>query len=166
MADHTQGEEPAPLHRLAGSMAAFSACVQALPGDMFLHRFTEWAPRDVVAHLIGWNRYTREAIEQIRHGEMPPYLADVPNHFVNVNAVLVQTYPATDATVLLDLLGQTGSDLLAALRRLGAEDWMRDFGARNPIERPVYIQRQVDGLSDDYENHAREIAQWRAQWQG
>lgn len=144
-------------------MAAFSASIQAMPGDVFLHRFTDWAPRDVVAHLIGWNQYTREAIEQIQRGEMPPYLADVPNKFVNVNAVSVQTYSATDAAALLDQLGQTGSDLLAALRQLAPEDWTRDFGARNPIGRPVYIQRQVDGLSDDYENHTREIAQWRAQ---
>ena len=144
-------------------MAAFSGYIQALPAAVFLHRFTDWAPRDVVAHLIGWNRATQEAIGQIRRREMPPYIMDLPHDFANVNAASVQAYSSTDRAVLLDLLGRTGADLLATLSRLDPEDWMRDFGARNPVGQPVFIQRQVDGLSDDYEHHTHEIAQWLKQ---
>jgi hypothetical protein len=61
---------------------------------------------------------------------------------------------------LLDLLGRMGADLLASLSRLCLEDWMHDVGARNPTEQPVFIQQHVDGLSDDYDHHTHEIAQW------
>jgi hypothetical protein len=117
----------------------------------------------VVAHLIEWNRATLAAIEQIRRGELPPYIMDLPNDFATVNAASVRAYPSTDRAVLLDLLGRTGADFIAALSRLDTEGWMRDFGARNPIGQLVFIQRQVDGLSDDHEHHTHAMAQWLKQ---
>ena len=163
MTERAHEDGPASMRRLEASMTAFSEHIQALPAEVFLHRYTDWAPRDVVAHLIGWNRATQEAIGQIRRREMPPYIMDLPHDFANVNAASVQAYSSTDRAVLLDLLGRTGADLLAALNRLGPQDWMHDFGARNPIRQPVFIQRQVDGLSDDYEHHTHEMAQWLEQ---
>ena len=96
MTERAQGDGPASMRRLEATMAAFSGYIQALPAAVFLHRFTDWAPRDVVAHMIGWNQATQEAIEQIRRGEMPPYFMDLPNDFANVNAASVQAYSSTD----------------------------------------------------------------------
>lgn len=151
-----------PARRLRASVATFTAIIQALSDDVFLRRFGAWAPRDVVAHLIGWNGHTLRAIEQIQRGEMPPYIADIPNDFANVNAASVRLYPSTDKADLLAELERTAAELLAALARLAPADWTRDFGARNPIGQPLLIQRQVDALSEDYLGHGAEIAQWAA----
>jgi hypothetical protein len=149
-----------PIQRLAAGVAEFVACARALPDDVFLRRFGAWAPRDVVAHLIGWNRLTLQAIAQIRRGEAPAYLDDTPNDFANVNARSVRTYAATDRDALLAELERTAAELQTALAALAPEDWMRDFGAHDSIEGTVYIQRQVDPLAEDYRGHAGEIARW------
>jgi hypothetical protein len=160
MSESTQSAGTDPIERLAASVNAFAACIRALPDDVFPRRFTDWAPRDVVAHLIGWNRATLDAIPLIRRGEMPSYIMDLPNDFANVNAASVRTYSATEQATLLDTLDRSADELLAALRSLDPWDWMHDFGARNPIGQPILIQRQVDALADDYRAHAHEIERW------
>jgi hypothetical protein len=92
MTERAHEDGPASMRRLEASMTAFSRCILALSGEVFLHRFTDWAPRDVVAHMIGWNRATLEAIEQIRRGAMPPYIMDLSSEFSSVNAASVQAY--------------------------------------------------------------------------
>src|SRR5262245_52224247 len=54
------------LQALQSAFETFTACMSMLAVPVFLRRATEWAPRDVVAHLIGWNRSTRTGCEQIR----------------------------------------------------------------------------------------------------
>jgi hypothetical protein len=157
MSDQTENN---PIQRLQGNISRFTDVIRALPEAVFLHRFTEWAPRDVVAHLIGWNYLTREGIAGIRQGISPAYIEDYPNNFATANAASVATYAATERNVLLAELQRSADLLLADLHRLAPADWMHDFGARNPIGRPVFIQRQVDGLSDDYLAHAQEVEAW------
>jgi hypothetical protein len=77
MAERAQdalGDGNDSVRRLAASIAAFSVCIRALPNGMFLQRFTTWAPRDVVAHLIGSNELTKDGVEQIQRGVMPSYV--------------------------------------------------------------------------------------------
>jgi hypothetical protein len=45
------------LQALQSAFETFTACITTLSGPVFLRKVTEGAPRDVVAHLIGWNRY-------------------------------------------------------------------------------------------------------------
>ncbi len=160
--DATTTNADDPVRRLRASVATFTAYIRALPDEVFLRRFGEWAPRDVVAHLIGWNHSTLQAIDQIQRGEMPPYISDIPNDFANVNAASVRGYPSTDKAELLAELERSAEELLAALARLAPDAWMRDFGARNPIGQPILIQSQVDALSEDYLGHGAEIARWAA----
>jgi hypothetical protein len=148
------------IQRLQDNIARFVEVIRALSTDVFLRPVTAWSPRDVTAHLIGWNHYTLEGIEGIRQGISPAYLLDYPNDFATVNAASVQKYAARDKTVLLGELAASATALLARVQQLPEAEWMHDFGARNPIGRPVYIQRQVDGLSDDYLAHAQEVEQW------
>jgi hypothetical protein len=37
-------------------VAAFEECIRSLQEDQFLRKLNHWSPRDIVAHLIGWNR--------------------------------------------------------------------------------------------------------------
>jgi hypothetical protein len=46
----------APLEQAWGALAA---AVRALPEERFLAPLRGWSARDIVAHLIGWNRLMR-----------------------------------------------------------------------------------------------------------
>lgn len=52
------------------SIEDFVHCVASLKEELFLKKLNHWSPRDVVAHLIGWNRYIIEGSNQIRRGEL------------------------------------------------------------------------------------------------
>ncbi len=148
------------LQRLQESAAQFTTVIRSLSDAVFLQQCTDWSPRDVTAHLIGWNHYTLEGIEGIRNGNAPAYLNDFPNGFATVNAASVQRYGATNKDTLLQELETSVAALVTRLQHLPDREWMQDFGARNPIGQPVFIQRQVDGLHDDYVAHAHEVEQW------
>jgi hypothetical protein len=52
------------LQALQSAFETFTACMSTLAVPVFLRRATELAPRDVVAHLIGWSRSTRTGCVQ------------------------------------------------------------------------------------------------------
>ena len=92
------------LQTLQSAFETFTACITTLSGPVFLRQVTQWAPRDVVAHLIGWNRYTRTGCEQIRQGTIPFYFADADEDFRHVNANSVQTYASAEKGALIEEL--------------------------------------------------------------
>jgi hypothetical protein len=85
------------LQALQSAFEMFTTCISTLSGPVFLRRVTQWAPRDVLAHLIGWNRYTVTGCEQIGQGTIPFYLADADYDFRHVNADSVQTYTSAES---------------------------------------------------------------------
>ncbi len=92
------------LQALQSAFETFTACMSRLPVPVFLRPVTEWAPRDVVAHLIGWNHSTITGCEQIRQGMVPFYLADAGDDFRHVNANSIQTYTSREKPPLLEEL--------------------------------------------------------------
>ena len=146
--------------RLQASADAFENCVVALPDEVFLRRFSEWSPRDVLAHLIGWNDYTLIGCRQIRNGEAPFYLSDELNDFSTVNAASVQQYSSQDKQLLLGELERSLQALLGFLRALDPADWGREHGAHDDLGRPEMIRAHVEALIADYVGHRREIERW------
>ncbi len=94
----------ADLQVLQRAFETFTACVAVLSAPLFLRPCTPWAPRDVAAHLIGWNYYTRTGCEQIRQGTLPFYFADAGEDFRHVNANSVQTYASPEKRALIEAL--------------------------------------------------------------
>ena len=146
--------------RLRESADAFKNCVAALPDEVFSRKFSEWSPRDVLAHLIGWNDYTLTGCQQIRNGEAPFYLSDELNDFSTVNAASVQKYSSQDKQLLLGELERSLQALLGFLRTLGPADWEREHGAHDDLGRPEMIRAHVEALSADYIGHRQEIERW------
>jgi hypothetical protein len=68
---------------------AFVASVTALDESLFRRDVNGWTPRDIVAHLIGWNRYKVLGAKQIMRGELPFYDVDPGPDYSKVNAALV-----------------------------------------------------------------------------
>jgi len=51
--------------QLERCVRAFVGSVAALDEHLFLRKVTTWTARDMVAHLIGWNRYVVRGAREI-----------------------------------------------------------------------------------------------------
>ena len=141
------------------SIEDFVHCVASLNEEFFLKRSDHWSPRDVVAHLIGWNRYTIEGSNQIRRGELPFYEIDPGEDCCKVNAVLILEYSSTDRQKMLDELQVSYHELKRFIQSLDSSEWSRDYGVRlkGAI---ITIQNTVDELIEDYDIHTERIKEW------
>ena len=141
------------------SIEDFAHCVASLKEEFFLKRSDHWSPRDVVAHLIGWNRYIIEGSKQIRRGELPFYDIDPGEDYSKVNAVLVLEYSSTDRQKMLDELQVSAQELKRFIQSLDSSEWSRDYGVRHKGA-IITIQNTVDELIEDYDIHTERIKEW------
>ncbi|MDR5682544.1 MAG: glycine cleavage system aminomethyltransferase GcvT [Armatimonadota bacterium] len=143
------------LEDLRAAYEDFRGVAAALPDDLFQRKIRNWTPRDVVAHLVGWNRHTVTGCEQIRAGQLPFYLQDAAHDFANVNAESVRCYATTDRRVLLGELDASMRELEDYLRGLPAGAWDAGVGGGHGT-----VRKTVRALARDYVSHARRLAQW------
>ena len=141
---------------------AFAASVTALDERLFFRNVNGWTPRDIVAHLIGWNRQIVLGAKQILCGELPFYDVDPGPNYSKVNAVLVRECDDTDRSVLLERLAGSKGELITFLRAIAPGEWDRDFGIRHKGEKLtakstaddlVTVKSTVDDLIGDYDHH-------------
>ena len=92
------------INQLELSVELFAASVASVDERLFLSEVTSWTARDIVAHLIGWNRYVVRGAMQIQRGELPFYDVDPGPNYSKVNAVLVRECADTDRSALLESL--------------------------------------------------------------
>ena len=150
---------------------AFASSVAALDERLFLRKVNGWTPRDIVAHLIGWNRHIVRGAKQILCGELPFYDVDPGPNYSKVNAALVRACGDTDRSMLLEMLADSAGELTAFLRALAPGEWDRDFGVRHKGEELtvnstaddlVTVKSTVDELIADYDHHRRQLEELRA----
>ena len=134
-------------------------CVDTLPALLFLTKIDSWSPRDVLAHLIGWNRYTIEGCQQIRKGETPFYFIDPGDDFSKVNALLVQEYYSSDKRRLINELETSAQELEQFLLSVDPTEWEADYGVTYEGG-PVTIKNSIDVLIRDYVVHRQQIEKW------
>jgi hypothetical protein len=149
----------AQINRLNLAVESLEACVVALERESFLAKLNGWSPRDILAHLIGWNRHVIEGSRQIQRGELPFYDIDPGENYSKVNAALVRHYGSEDRQWLLEQLHNTASELKEYLVALDPANWARDFGVRHDGSR-VTISDTVDELIEDYDHHRKQIEDW------
>ncbi|MEE8192749.1 MAG: DinB family protein [Gemmatimonadales bacterium] len=152
--DRTGNE--AQVAALESSLESFAACVCTLDSLDYLGSIGRWTPRDIVAHLIGWNRAVIVGSDQLRVGELPFYDVDPGPDYSKVNAAFLREYPTTDREQLLSELEESAKELGNYLQGLDPDDWERDFGVRHGAER-LTIRGAADELIADYEHHRRQI---------
>ncbi len=141
---------------LADAVASFARLVADLDHETFLGPLGRWSARDVVAHLIGWNRYTVRGMKQIVRGELPFYDVDPGEDYANVNRLHLRDYPSRVKDELLTELQTSARELSEALSLSGSDSWSRDYGVRHKGE-TVTIQSTVSDLIVDYGHHAEQI---------
>jgi hypothetical protein len=146
----------AQTRELNAAVDDFVRLVEALDEKTLLGPLGRWSPRDVVAHLIGWNRYTVRGAAQIARGELPFYDVDPGEDYANVNQAHVRDYPSRLKEVLLAELRASAAELSEALSRLDPDTWSRDFGVRHKGQ-TVTIESTVNDLIVDYRHHREQI---------
>jgi len=151
--------------RFKQSIEEFVDCVAALNSELFLKRFNHWSPRDVVAHLIGWNRYIIEGSKQIIREELPFYDIDPGEDYSKVNAVLVLEYSSRDRQEMLDELRASAQDLMRFIGSLDPGDWSQDFGVRHKGA-IVTIKDTIDEFIEDYDIHKERLKEWSKSQKG
>ena len=147
------------IERLGEAVESFVTSVFDLSEDLFLSKLNGWSPRDITAHLIGWNRHVIRGSEQIQRGDLPFYDIEPGDDYSKVNEALVRQYDATDRQELTEELRASGRELKRYLTSLDPGAWDRDFGVRHRGT-PVTIRATVDALIADYVHHQRQIEQY------
>ncbi|MFO8036040.1 MAG: ClbS/DfsB family four-helix bundle protein [Anaerolineales bacterium] len=137
----------------------FIATIENLPENLFLKPMNGWSPRDVTAHLIGWNQRTIEGCRQIIRGERPDYFEDADNNYSNLNAESVRTYASQNKINLLAECTDSFRDLKNYLRSLEYQQWVKDYGVHYR-DWVITVYNTVLALQKDYESHREEIENW------
>jgi len=90
--------------------------------------FGKWSLRDVLAHLIGWERFGVERLEKINAGatELQPFDSEKVNE---VNGRLVRDISITSKDQLLDELTNVRKTFLVLLNGLSAEKFNQQMGS-------------------------------------
>ena len=152
----TDSEIESQIDRFDSAVKRLEDSLVALQQEPFLARLNGWSPRDILAHLIGWNHHIIEGSRQIQLGELPFYDVDPGENYSQVNEALVQKISATDRQVLIKELHSSGNDLNEYLRSLEPEAWAKDFGVRHGGS-TVTIRDTVDELIEDYDHHRKQV---------
>ena len=140
-------------------VAAFEGCIRSIQPDQFLKKFSKWSARDIVAHLIGWNRALIPGSNQLRKGELPFYDIDPGENYSNINDGFVREISSESRTELLSALETSTRELSDFLRTVNPEEWDHDYGVRHK-EAVITIRNTMDELIADYAHHIKQIENW------
>ena len=155
----TDSEIESQIDRFDSAVKRLEDSLVALQQESFLGRLNGWSPRDILAHLIGWNHHVIEGGRQIQLGELPFYDIDPGENYSKVNEAIVQKISATDRQVLIKELHSSANDLKEYLRSLEPAAWAKDFGVRHGGS-TVTIRDTVDELIEDYDHHRIQVEDW------
>ena len=148
------------LPTLRSDFQAFEALILSVPDSEFLSPMNGWSPRDVVAHLVGWNDHMIEAASSILAGKPPAYYADAPNDYKTINARFVAQHSSTSKTELLRDLRSSMDRFVEFLVTLPPVELTADHGVKHYSGRPATVIGIIDSLSGDYRDHTRQVRNW------
>ncbi|MBM3120599.1 MAG: DinB family protein [Chloroflexi bacterium] len=147
----------AALAPLEQACRALDAAVRALPEERFLAPLRGWSARDIVAHLIGWNRHMIEASRSILSGETPAHYADAPDGYRNLNAAHAAAHSSLSRDELLRELEGSLLELTTLVQSLPPEEIDDSHGVLHYSGRPATVGDIIRSLAQDYRDHKAEI---------
>jgi hypothetical protein len=146
--------------RLSHAYHRFTRLIDSLSDSQFLSPMEGWAPRDVVAHLIGWNSLMIESSLSIIAGKPPSYYDDAPNDFSNINSSFTAKYSSSSKQELLAELQSSMEKLKKFIYALPIEELMANYGIMHYSGVPATITKIIHSLAGDYQYHTRQIEEW------
>ncbi len=141
----------------------FADIILSLSDVQFLSSMDGWSPRDVMAHLIGWNDLMIESSLSILDGEPPAYYDEAANDYSNINAGFTAKYSSESKQELLAELKSSFERLIAFIHGLPAEELTADHGVVRYSGIPATVTKIIRSLAGDYQYHTKEIQEWLKQ---
>lgn len=138
----------------------FTKLIHSLSNQQFLSSMDGWTPRDVVAHLIGWNGLMIEASISILAGKSPSYYDDARNDYSNINSGFTAQYSSQSKGELLAELGSSMEKLEAYIQALPTEELVADHGVLHHSGSPATVTKIINSLTGDYQYHTHQIIEW------
>jgi len=149
------------IRRLQAAARELEASLDPVDDRRLLDALGNWTPRDIVAHLVGWNRAVVRGSRQLLGGELPFYDEDPGPDYAKVNARFVAEIASRDKGELMAALQSSVRELSAFLESLDPADWQRLTDVVHRDER-LSVRATVDELIEDYYHHCRQIREWLA----
>lgn len=151
------GPKQKQLDDLHVAYDSFVEVVRGLSPEKYLHSLGDWTPRDIAAHLLGWNRITVAGCADLREGVEPFYFYDGTNDYRKVNAKFLTQFPSRDRTQMMNDLSTTMAALVTYLKTIPDDEWEADTGLVHYRGDAATPARCVDSLIRDYRKHREEI---------
>ena len=148
------------MHPFEETFSCFVVLIRSLSEDLFLASMNGWSPRDVVAHLVGWNSLMRLSCQDILQGKPPAYYADAANDYRDINAGFVARFASRDRETLLEELIGSKQVLVIFLQTVDPAEWEADHGVEHHSGGPATVARVLASLEHDYLDHTRQIETW------
>ena len=115
-----------------------------------------WSIRDLVAHLIGWDKTNLEAAKSVLKGQVPSFYEHRDPDWRTYNAMLVRKHKKGSTQELIAAAKRSQEKLLKFLQTIPPEQFNKDFGVRFRGYK-VTIQRLLEAETEDEQTHARQI---------
>ncbi len=138
----------------------FTKLILSLSDEQFLSSLNGWAPRDIVAHLIGWNSLMIDSSSSILAGKPPSYYDDSKNDYSNINAGFTKQFSSRSKQELLGQLKSSMENFEAFIFSLSDAELTADHGVVHYSGVPATISKIINSLAGDYQYHTNQILEW------
>jgi len=115
-----------------------------------------WSMKDLVAHLIGWDKTNLQAVKSLLKGQVPAFYEHRDPDWRTYNAMLVKKHKKGSTQQLIATAKRSHETLLKFLQTIPPEDFNKDFGARFRGYK-VTIQRLLEAETEDEQIHMKQI---------
>lgn len=118
-----------------------------------------WSVKDVLAHLIGWDKTNLRAVKSILKGQLPSFYEHHDHDWQTYNASLVKKHKQDSFKSLLAGMQDSQEKLMEFLQTIPPENFNKDFGVRFRGYK-VTIQRLLEAEAKDEQTHHRQMIEF------
>lgn len=115
-----------------------------------------WSIKDLVAHLIGWDKTNLAAAKRVLDGQVPAFYEYRDPDWRTYNATLVKKNKKGSAQELIATAKATQDKLIKFLQTVPPEQFNKDFGVRFRGYK-VTVQRLLEAEIGDERTHLGQI---------
>lgn len=115
-----------------------------------------WSIKDLLAHLIGWDKANLNAIQSVIRNEVPSFYEYHDRDWRTYNAMLVKKNKKGSFQELIATAKNSQQKLIEFLQTIPPEHFNKDFDVRFRGYK-VTVQRLLEAEAEDERTHARQI---------
>ena len=115
-----------------------------------------WLVKDLLAHLIGWDKTNLAASKRILKGTLPSFYKYHDRDWQTYNAIFVKKHKKDSSDELIAEAIASQKKLVEFLQSIPPEQFNKDFGVRFRGYK-VTIQRLLEAEIDDEQTHLQQI---------